>query len=237
MNASQWIELTHPVALFLLCTATGLLFIIILLANTVISSMDVYRDKHLKKDNLTQSFFPLILVPGLADDMFFTLTAVVVLEVLVILVLLALLRFMTGIRISYKAWATTLILFGVFGFVLANTLGERPLPPTTIAEATAPAPERKIDPANVPELTDAADLEAGKRIFARRCAVCHGGAGKGTIGPNLTDGEWLHGGSANEIFHTIKNGVPSKGMQAWEKVLSDLETAQVTGFIISLKGS
>lgn len=238
MNDSQWIELTHPVALFMLCTAIGLLFIIILLASTVISSMDVYRDKHLKKDNLTKCFVPLVLVPGFPDDMFITMASVLVLEVVVILALLAVLRFLTGIRIGYKAWATTLILFGAMSFVLAKTLGTRP--PVASATAAAAAPEKPkmvIDPANVPQLTDAADISAGKVIYGRKCAVCHAGNAKGAIGPNLTDDQWLHGGTVNEIFKTIKFGVPEKGMQAWEKGLSDHEIAQVAGFILSLQGS
>lgn len=235
MNASPWIELTHPVALFMLLTATGLLFVIVLLGATVVSAMDVYREKHVK--NITKCTAVVAIVPALPNDMFITLSAVLVLEVVVILVLLWLLRFLTGIRVGNKAWASSFVLMGVLGYVWIYALN----PPAQSATATAPqAPkvaEAPVDPNNVPRLTDAADIQTGKQIFSRKCTACHAGNAKGGIGPNLTDGQWLHGGTPGEIFQTIKFGVPAKGMQAWEKYLSDREIAQLTGFILSLGGS
>ncbi len=239
MNTSSWIELTHPVALFMLMTGIGLLLVIILLASTVISAMEVYRDKHLRKD-LTKCVAAVAIVPDLPNDMFATLSAVLILEVVVILALLWLLRFLTGIRVGNKAWASSFILAGVLGYVWIFALNNSSTAaPATLAEAPA-APAVKavpIDPSNVPQLTEAADIQAGKQIFSRKCTACHAGNAKGGIGPNLTDDQWLHGGSTNEIFKTIKFGVPAKGMQAWEKNLSDQEIAQLTGFILSISGS
>lgn len=239
MNFSQWIELTHPVALLMLCTAAGLLLIIVLLANTVISAMDVYRDKHLNNNNsqLTKGLLAMGIIPGLPNDMFATLASVLILEVLVILALLAILHFLTGIRVSRKAWVTTSILFAVLGYGLVFAAGKQASRQPVVAEAAAPAPETAIDPNNVPQLTEEADIKAGKAIFSGKCGVCHGGQGQGLVGPKLTDDTWLHGGSVNEIFKTIKEGVPAKGMQAWGKSLSDKQIAQVTGFILSIKGS
>ena len=58
-------------------------------------------------------------------------------------------------------------------------------------------------------------LAAGKQIYTRYCAVCHGINGQGGSGsdisapaPNLTDDEWKHGSTDGEIFDVIKNGVP-----------------------------
>ncbi|MEZ5015125.1 MAG: hypothetical protein R2794_12625 [Chitinophagales bacterium] len=40
--------------------------------------------------------------------------------------------------------------------------------------------------------------------------------GEGGVGPNLTDGLLdPHGGSINNVFHTIYFGVPEKSMAAW----------------------
>lgn len=86
-------------------------------------------------------------------------------------------------------------------------------------------------------LTDAPAIESGKTIYAQNCAACHGKAGEGTVGPNLTDEYWLHGGDVNDIFHTIKFGVTSKGMVAWDKKLSKDQTLQVASYILSLQGS
>ncbi|SDC20325.1 cbb3-type cytochrome c oxidase N-terminal domain-containing protein [Pedobacter soli] len=80
-------------------------------------------------------------------------------------------------------------------------------------------------------------IESGKTIFSANCAVCHGPAGGGLIGPNLTDEFWLHGGGINNIFKTIKYGVPAKGMVSWEKTLSPKQISEVANYILSLEGS
>nr|WP_276898015.1 cbb3-type cytochrome c oxidase N-terminal domain-containing protein [Pedobacter kyonggii] len=80
-------------------------------------------------------------------------------------------------------------------------------------------------------------LEDGKTIFNTNCVVCHGDKGQGVIGPNLADDYWLHGGSINSVFKTIKYGVPEKGMISWEKNLNPKQISAVTNFILSLKGT
>jgi len=80
-------------------------------------------------------------------------------------------------------------------------------------------------------------IENGKQVFNTNCAACHGEHGQGTVGPNLTDNFWLHGGSINDIFKTIKYGVPEKGMVSWEKNLSAKNIAELSNYILSLKGT
>lgn len=88
-------------------------------------------------------------------------------------------------------------------------------------------------------LTDAASLEEGKAIYAAmNCQACHGNQGEGNaVGPNLTDDHWIHGCQFEEIFNTIKNGYPAKGMTAFKAQLSDQKIQQVTSYVISLKGT
>jgi cytochrome c oxidase cbb3-type subunit 3 len=95
----------------------------------------------------------------------------------------------------------------------------------------------QIDENSVELLSDAADIERGQTIYAGNCAVCHGQAGEGTVGPNLTDEYWLHGGSISDVFKTIKHGVPDKGMIAWEGTLKPTDIQQVSSYILSLQGS
>ncbi len=81
------------------------------------------------------------------------------------------------------------------------------------------------------------DLLAGHDAFQQNCAACHGKAGEGTVGPNLTDEYWLHGGEVNTIYHTIKYGVQGKGMVAWKGKLSGKQMLQVASYVLSLHGS
>lgn len=84
---------------------------------------------------------------------------------------------------------------------------------------------------------DAKSLDAGRAIFTQSCVACHGPAGQGGVGPNLTDDYWLHGGSMKAVFHTISEGVPEKGMMSWKKQLNPLQVQQVASFILSLRGT
>lgn len=84
---------------------------------------------------------------------------------------------------------------------------------------------------------DAGMAAAGKAIFAANCAACHGANGEGTIGPNLTDRHWLHGGEIKDIFKTVKYGVPAKGMVPWEQTLTPGQIAEVSSYIITLRDS
>ncbi len=95
----------------------------------------------------------------------------------------------------------------------------------------------KVDENTVVLLKDAKDLAAGKDAFIASCAACHGRAGEGGVGPNLTDGYWLHGGSIQDVFKSIKYGWPEKGMKSWKEDLSPMQISQVTTFILSLKGT
>jgi cytochrome c oxidase cbb3-type subunit 3 len=86
-------------------------------------------------------------------------------------------------------------------------------------------------------LGDTKTITSGKDIFVGKCAACHGQAGEGGVGPNLTDEYWLHGGSINDIFKTVKYGVPEKGMIAWQATLKPNEIQNVSNYILSIQGS
>ena len=51
-------------------------------------------------------------------------------------------------------------------------------------------------------------LATGRRIFLQNCAVCHASDAGGSPGsyPNLTDDDWIWGGTAEAIINTITNG-------------------------------
>jgi cytochrome c oxidase cbb3-type subunit 3 len=82
------------------------------------------------------------------------------------------------------------------------------------------------------------DVIAGARgLFAARCAVCHGAAGEGGIGPNLTDDYWLHGGKPSDVHHTISEGVTAKGMVAWKTQLPAGQILALSSYVVSLRGT
>lgn len=89
--------------------------------------------------------------------------------------------------------------------------------------------------ADVKMLSTDADLLAGQKIFVQKCAACHGQQGEGMVGPNLTDDYWIHGGEMANVMHILEYGVPSKGMTAWGKQLSDEEMQQVASYVLTLK--
>jgi len=84
---------------------------------------------------------------------------------------------------------------------------------------------------------DGATLELGKVTYASMCSACHAADGGGGIGPNLTDGYWLHGGAPMEVFKTINLGVLEKGMPAWGKMLKPDQLLAVAAYVTTLHGT
>jgi cytochrome c oxidase cbb3-type subunit 3 len=83
---------------------------------------------------------------------------------------------------------------------------------------------------------DAKALNLGHNVFANNCAVCHGSDARGAKGyPNLTDADWLYGGSAEQVLATIRNGrggvMPPLGA-----ALGDAGVDEVTNYVLTLSG-
>ncbi|MCP5112639.1 MAG: c-type cytochrome, partial [bacterium] len=55
--------------------------------------------------------------------------------------------------------------------------------------------------------TSAKDVAAGGRMYRSHCANCHGTEGEGGRGPNLTSGNFRHGGSDQDLYTTISDGI------------------------------
>lgn len=94
-----------------------------------------------------------------------------------------------------------------------------------------------INENTVTALTDIAALSAGKEIFVKYCAACHGQKGEGLVGPNLTDDYWIHGGGIKNIYRIVVNGVIEKGMLSWKAQLKPQQIQEVGSYILSLYGT
>lgn len=80
-------------------------------------------------------------------------------------------------------------------------------------------------------------LSAGKAVFSDNCAACHQAGGQGKIGffPNLTDDDWIYGGSPAEINESITKGRHGY-MPPFAEALSGAEIDDLANYVASLSG-
>jgi putative heme-binding domain-containing protein len=83
----------------------------------------------------------------------------------------------------------------------------------------------------------AAVLAEGQALFRGLCSGCHGGAGRGGKGPDLTDNRWIHGGTDDDITRVIRNGVPNTTMKKLGESLKEDQIHKVIAYIRSLARS
>ena len=87
------------------------------------------------------------------------------------------------------------------------------------------------------ELIDNAKaMKMGARLFANNCAVCHGADAGGNFGfPDLSDTDWLYGGTPATIKATLVDG-RSGSMPAWGPILGEAQVALLTDYVLQLSG-
>lgn len=106
-----------------------------------------------------------------------------------------------------------------------------------IQRRIALAGEGNIDENALVALTDATALARGKEQFARNCVSCHGPLAGGGVGPNLTDDYWIHGGGIRNIYTSVKNGWPEKGMISWKLVFTPKQMQEIASYVMTLRGT
>jgi cytochrome c oxidase cbb3-type subunit 3 len=84
---------------------------------------------------------------------------------------------------------------------------------------------------------DPATVSEGREVFVSTCAPCHRADGGGNIGPNLTDAYWIHGNKPIDLFHTVIEGVPAKGMPTWGPQLGDQRIESVVAYVMSIRNT
>jgi cytochrome c oxidase cbb3-type subunit 3 len=87
----------------------------------------------------------------------------------------------------------------------------------------------------------AADPKAraiGERLYLTYCSQCHGSDARGNKGyPNLTDSDWLHGGTPEAIKTTLLKGRNGMMPPMGAVVGGDKEIEQLAHYVQSLSGS
>jgi cytochrome c oxidase cbb3-type subunit 3 len=85
---------------------------------------------------------------------------------------------------------------------------------------------------------DAKAMAIGERLFMNNCAQCHGSDAHGSKGfPNLTDHDWLHGGSPEKIKETLTLGRHGM-MPPMQAAVGDPDDVKnVANYVLSLSNS
>ena len=97
----------------------------------------------------------------------------------------------------------------------------------------------KFTAMKVEDLAKNPDAKAiGERLFMNNCSQCHGSDARGSKGfPNLTDHDWIHGGSPEQINETITNGRIGMMPPMAAMVGSAEDVKNVANYVLSLSGS
>ena len=94
-----------------------------------------------------------------------------------------------------------------------------------------------------PVAANATSVAAGKQVYERQCASCHGDHGKGDgqmgeeLNPrpgDLSGPSWKHGSTDGEIFAVIRDGVKYTGMRAYGRKLTTHQMWDVVNYVRSL---
>ena len=108
-----------------------------------------------------------------------------------------------------------------------------------------PGAHRHPEAANLknPVAADATSIAAGKQVYDKQCASCHGDKGKGDgqmgeeLNPkpaDLTDADWKHGSTDGEIFTLVRDGSKNTGMRAYGRKLTTHQMWDVVNYVRTL---
>ncbi|MHB8947516.1 MAG: cytochrome-c oxidase, cbb3-type subunit III [Rhodoferax sp.] len=85
---------------------------------------------------------------------------------------------------------------------------------------------------------DAQAMAIGERLFMNNCSLCHGSDARGNKGfPNLTDSDWLGGGTPDIIKATITNGRIGVMPPMAAAVGTAADVKNLAQYVLSLSGS
>lgn len=122
-----------------------------------------------------------------------------------------------GRRTRLLGWAPLCLAFAIAGLCTSTAQ-----PPDLDKPKKPPTPEEQ------------AALAEGQALFRGLCSGCHGGAGRGGKGPDLTDHRWIHGDKDEDIARVIRDGVPKTTMKKLGESLKEEQIKKVVLYVRSL---
>lgn len=132
------------------------------------------------------------------------------------------------------------VLFGAVYYLVYEKFHVQPSPTEELAAVMAERSKSGGELSDAELLVLAKDQKvvgAGKLAYTTNCVACHGTKLEGSIGPNLTDSHWLHGGAPTSILATIRDGVPAKGMPTWGAILGPQGVRDLTAYVLTLRNA
>jgi cytochrome c oxidase cbb3-type subunit 3 len=124
---------------------------------------------------------------------------------------------------------------GTLGWSSTKELGDE----TAAARAAAAPLYARFATMKAEEVArDPKAMAIGERLFANNCSGCHGADARGSKGfPNLTDKDWLWGGSPERIEDTITKGRVGQMPALAAAVGSESDVRDLANYVLSLSGS
>ncbi|MFN3579670.1 MAG: cytochrome-c oxidase, cbb3-type subunit III [Pseudomonas sp.] len=122
---------------------------------------------------------------------------------------------------------------GVLGWTQVNQYEEEV---SRAQEQFAPIFARYADMPVEEVARDPAAIRIGQRLFAVNCSVCHGSDAGGSFGfPDLTDHDWIWGGSPEQIKTTLERGRQA-AMPGWLAVIGESGVRSTAAYVRHLSG-
>jgi cytochrome c oxidase cbb3-type subunit 3 len=119
-----------------------------------------------------------------------------------------------------------------------SSLGQHEAEQKAAAQASAPLYARIAGQSAEALAHDPQAMGIGERLFVNNCAACHGSDARGSKGfPDLTDGDWLHGGTPEKIEETIAKGRTGTMPPMIAAVGGAQDMHNLAQYVLSLSGS
>lgn len=141
-------------------------------------------------------------------------------------------------------WGT--MIFSLGYWLVFHTLHLKPLSQEKLAIVMQQAQEEQLKRAMAQGLDNnflvmmsqtSSKVTEGREIFLKHCVACHLDKAQGLVGPNLTDGVWLHGCEPMQMLKTVMEGVPAKGMPSWQNQLGPSRVQAVVAYVFTLRNT